>query len=78
MPDKNTEVQPKVWDGLTCLGFVGFVFPITDNTVLECVDEKIAQPINVSIVWIFVREKNDPQESTEDPVDKEVKFPLFV
>ena len=47
MPDKNTEVQPKVWDGLTCLGFVGFVFPITDNTVLECVDEKIAQPVNV-------------------------------
>ena len=30
------------------------------------------------IVWIFVREKIDLRESTEDPVDKEVKFRLFV
>ena len=46
MPDKKTEVYPKVWDGLTCLGFVDFVFPITDNTILERVDETMAQPIN--------------------------------
>ena len=78
MPDKKTEVYPKVWDGLTCLGFVDFVFPITDNTILERVDETMAQPINAINCLDFSVKKIDPRESTEGPVDKEVKFRLFV